>query len=378
MEIPKNKPAAQKVAQALTGLLLAEPFFGHLLLQLKLLEDETVRTECTNGVYIKYNPTFIASLPFDKVKSEFIHEIMHPAKLHPWRCDGRDHDLWNVACDYIINGELDHAGYTLDETWLLDHKYDGMSEEQVYNVVAEQPKEQQQQQIVKCYLHGQVEAAQDNSQTSKMEQEQNWIGTVLQAAQQAQQYGTLPGFLQTMVNEIKNPVVDWKSVLRQFIQQASKSDYSWARPNRRFLGLEVYLPSVKSEKLPPICVYDDTSGSRWSKKQLAFAKAEIASIIEDAKPERTYLIHGDTEVTNVEVFEAGDSITFNPKGGGGTSFEPIFKWIEEQGIEPCCFIGITDLEGSFPNTAPDYPVIWCCDVKGATAPFGEVIEVPPI
>ena len=378
MEIPKNKLVAQKIAQVVTGLLLSEPFFGSLLLQLELLEDETIKTECTNGVYIKYNPTFIASLPFDQVKSEFIHEIMHPAKLHQWRFDGRDHDLWNVACDYVINLELKDAGYTLDETWLLNDKFRGMSEEQVYNVVADQPKEQQQQQIVKCQLHGKVEAATDNGQTSKIEQQQNWTQMVLQAAQHAQYYGTLPKFLQIMVDEIKNPVVDWKSGLRKFIQQAAKNDYSWARPNQRFVGLGVYLPSMKSEKLPPICVYDDTSGSRWSKKQLAFAKAEIASIVEDARPERTYVIHGDTQVTNVEMFEAGDPITFNPKGGGGTSFEPIFQWIEEQGIEPCCFIGITDLEGSFPTVVPDYPVIWCCDEKNKTAPFGEVIEVKPI
>jgi len=376
---PKNINAAQQMSQAITQLLLQEPFFGALAMRLELIEDETIETECTNGKVIRYNPKFIEGLTHDQVKSEIIHEVQHCAKLHPFRRDGRELKTFNEACDYVINNELEAANYKLDETWLLDKQFVGMSEEQVYTQLM-QKKEEDNKQGQKPgekqgQGHGEVEDAPSSDVEGKAEQEQNWKQAILQAAQQAKQYGNLPGFVQAMVDEIKNPTVDWKSALRKFIETTAKNDFTWSRPNKRYLALGLYLPSVHSEKLPPICVYWDTSGSRWSKEQVQFAGNEIASIISDANPERTHVIYGDTQVCKVDVFEQGDVVKFDPKGGGGTSFKPIFKYIEEQGIEPCCFIGVTDLEGSFPDVAPSYPVIWVCDQKDATAPFGEVLDV---
>ena len=381
MKKQKNASAANKMSQATTQLLLQEPFFGALAMRLELIEDESIKTECTNGKYIRYNPNFINSLTHEQVKSEIIHEVCHSAKLHPFRQEGRDNEIYNQACDYVINLELKDASYKLDETWLLDVRFKGMSEEQVYTVL-EQEKQKNQQQGQRqgqgeksSKAHGQVEQATNAANESAIEQEQNWKSAVLQAAQQAQKYGELPGFVKALVDEIKNPRNDWRAELRKFLETTARNDFTWTRPSTRFMALGVYMPSVHSEKLPPICIYWDTSGSRWSSQQVAYAGAEVASIIADARPERTVVIYGDTRVTKVDVFEEGDVVKFDPKGGGGTDFRPIFEYIEKEGIEPCCLIGITDLEGSFPTTAPSYPVIWCCDERGKSAPFGEVIHV---
>jgi predicted metal-dependent peptidase len=227
----------------------------------------------------------------------------------------------------------------------------------------------------KCTGHGQVEDGQDTSAEGLAEQEQNWKQAILQAAQQASKYGKLPGFAQAMVDELKNPAIDWKAATRKFLETTAKNDYSWTRPNRRYVGQGLYLPSMHSEQLPPVVVLWDTSGSRWSNEQVRFAGSEIASIIQDARPEKTYVIACDSSIKGVQVFEQGDTIKLDAKGGGGTSFEPVFEWIEQNNVEPSCVIAITDLDGTFPDVAPSYPVLWVCDEVGKTAPFGEVLEV---
>jgi predicted metal-dependent peptidase len=61
-------------------------------------------------------------------------------------------------------------------------------------------------------------------------------------------------------------------------------------------------------------------------------------------------------------------------GGGGTSFVPVFKKVEELGITPALLIYFTDGYGTFPDEPPPYPVIWVM-TEDVTPPFGEVVKV---
>jgi predicted metal-dependent peptidase len=177
------------------------------------------------------------------------------------------------------------------------------------------------------------------------------------------------------VEEIKSPQVPWRETMRKVVQPVIiHQDFSWARPNRRWAPQGIFMPELRSERMPAGVVYWDTSGSRDYADARAEAGAEVISIIDECRPEKLYVIYGDTEVTKVEIFEPDDVITFNPVGGGGTAFEPIFSWIEENQIEPAFFIGITDAIGSFPAQAPEYPTIWCVSGRGAV-PFGERIQL---
>jgi predicted metal-dependent peptidase len=61
-------------------------------------------------------------------------------------------------------------------------------------------------------------------------------------------------------------------------------------------------------------------------------------------------------------------------GGGGTDFEPIFRYIDSQGIDPVATVVLTDLCCDSFGEAPPYPVLWVTTERG-TAPFGEVVEM---
>ena len=69
-----------------------------------------------------------------------------------------------------------------------------------------------------------------------------------------------------------------------------------------------------------------------------------------------------------------NAFDLNPVGGGGTEFGPCFDWLDEHGIRPQTLVFLTDLYGSFPPSAPAYPVLWA-STGSQKAPFGAVIPM---
>ena len=110
------------------------------------------------------------------------------------------------------------------------------------------------------------------------------------------------------------------------------------------------------------------------RRQLRLFEAEVRSILEGQRPERVYVLYFDAAVQKVETYEAGQRVDLQPVGGGGTEFGPCFEWLDERGILPQTMVFLTDLYGSFPDSAPAYPVLWA-STGGRRAPFGEVIPM---
>jgi predicted metal-dependent peptidase len=111
-----------------------------------------------------------------------------------------------------------------------------------------------------------------------------------------------------------------------------------------------------------------------SSRQLRLFEAEVRSILEGQRPQRVYILYFDAVVHKVETFEAGQRVSLNPVGGGGTEFGPCFEWLEEHGIRPQTLVFLTDLYGSFPDSEPAYPVLWA-STGGRRAPFGQVVPM---
>jgi predicted metal-dependent peptidase len=79
-------------------------------------------------------------------------------------------------------------------------------------------------------------------------------------------------------------------------------------------------------------------------------------------------------VNHVDEFQSGDVLKFEMHGGGGTDFRPPFNYIEQYQIKPACFIYLTDGYGTFPQQAPQYPVLWCITTD-VVAPWGQTIRI---
>lgn len=61
---------------------------------------------------------------------------------------------------------------------------------------------------------------------------------------------------------------------------------------------------------------------------------------------------------------------------GGTDHVCVFDYIREHRLNPCVFVGLTDLYSGFPPRRPPYPVLWLTPEHHGDAPWGKVIELP--
>ena len=84
-------------------------------------------------------------------------------------------------------------------------------------------------------------------------EEQTWDEAMHQAASLAKAQGKLPGAVEETVRGAHGSTVDWRTLLRRYMTDASNSDYSWSLPNRRFIDSGLYLPSIRSEGIDTRC-----------------------------------------------------------------------------------------------------------------------------
>ena len=206
--------------------------------------------------------------------------------------------------------------------------------------------------------------------------EADWKIAVQQALAIATARGKVPGGIKEMVGEALKSRVDWKAVLRQFLQQAWLAmDYTWRLPAASYVPYGLYLPRLASESLPRIVVTYDTSAS-VSSRLIAEFKAELRVIIEELCPEETLLIYCDAVIKEIIRFMAGEELVFKEiPGRGGTDFRPPFAWVDQEGADPVCLIYFTDMDGIAPKEPPAYPVLWVSPPTSFNAPWGEHVEM---
>ena len=378
------------------AMILSEPFFGVLARKLLIVEDPTCKSTWTDGVSLGLNPPYVETLTDLQLRGELARSVMHPAHGHNWRRGGRDPDRWNRACHYAINPLVLGAGFQLPPGALVDGRFLGKSAEEIYAQLREEDCESQQQALPDAGSLGtggaQAPAAPGTGPASEFEPEEvrdrpvdadgnvegQWKVAMLQAAQAARMRGAMGGDREAMVQAASRPSVDWRAVLHRFVNEASKTDYTWSRPNSRYTHLGLYLPSLHTQAVGDAVFVRDTSGSVFGETQRQFA-AEIEAVFHQLQPARLFVIDCDARINQVQVFERGDALDLGPvKGGGGTSFRAPFAWLEKEGVDPAFLVYLTDLDGAFPASRPAYPTLWASTIplhKTKAPPFGETVDV---
>lgn len=402
----KSYTAQRMIQRARTHLLKGRPegrgaFFGQLAMRMELIADPDGRylppwgrTMGVDGRNLFFAPEWVEKRSADELLAVVAHEILHICLSHHTRRGNRNPQLFNMACDYAINLELKDCGFTLPEPCCCDERFRDMSAERIFTIL--------ESECVKVTITGKGDGEgwgvvldmpgsggdgkgdgdQDGKRNAPTQEEieqerRHWQMAAAQAAAaaRAQQQGNLPGFAERFLADLARPKVDPWEMLRELCSATRKSDYTWSRPNRRFISSGNYWPSVHSEDaMGRMVIVGDTSGSIDDTMLAEFGR-HMNAIKEDYRPEELIVIWCDAGVANVERFGPDDDLVLTPKGGGGTDFRPPFEWVENNMEEPpVVFVYFTDLQGSFPAKQPEYPVIWCTIIPG-TAPFGTTIEV---
>jgi predicted metal-dependent peptidase len=338
-------------------------FLSSISVMLKHEFSEEIPTAATDGLSILYNPAFFMELSKEERLALLAHEVWHVAYQHLIRKCNKDHLLWNMAGDYVINLMLVNSGFTLPKGGLVDKKFTGWSTEQVYDYLKESQDELPEftPDLIPREL--------------TPEEQEKATGTLVKAVQQAiasDQAGSVPEEILKAVDDLINPKISWTEILYRYFDEKVKEIESWKRPNKKFLP-EFYIPSKYNENLGNITVAIDTSGS-INKELLTNFLSEINYINKTYKPNSLTILDCDTRIHNIYKVDSFDDIgELQFKGGGGTKLSPVIDYCNEN--QTNLLLYFTDLYAQPITKEPAYPVLWLCYSDHKPAFIGETIYV---
>jgi predicted metal-dependent peptidase len=162
------------------------------------------------------------------------------------------------------------------------------------------------------------------------------------------------------------------------VTQSISKDHSWARPNRRFLGSGLYLPSLQSDAVDHALVAIDTSGSVSDRQAQEAFSDELQGLLDTGAVDKVTVVYCDAMIHGEpEEYHRGDVIELRRPGGGGTNFAPVTQWAADQ--QAACLIYLTDLACWSFGEDPGLPVLWAKwgAFKHPNIPFGEEVEIDP-
>ena len=362
-ESEKSK-IVEKLITARVGLLLKHPFFGNLATRMKLVDaSEWCGTLATDGRTFYYNNGFVHKLTPKEAEFGFAHEVLHNVFDHMGRRDSRDPTLSNIAADYAANQILKDERIGVVPSFIKifqDDKYRGMSYEQIYDILYEKAEKIDMGslgELLDEHLDGDGDGDSDGDEDGNKdgkgrprltEEEKKQIRDEMKeavmAAAQSAGAGRVPAGIRRMISDFTEPKMDWRQILRMNIQSIFKSNFSFARPNRKSQHCGAILPGMMNEETIDVSVAIDMSGSISDVMAKDFI-SEVKGIMDEYKDFRLDLWCFDTEVYNYIRFTpdvADDILSYEVKGGGGTDFDANYEFMKREDIIPKKFIMFTD------------------------------------
>jgi len=359
-----DREVRETLVTARVGLLLRSSFFGNLATRLKLVNaDDWCATAATDGRHFYYNTRFIKMLKPKEIEFLFGHEVLHVCYDHFGRRGERDPQLWNVANDFAVNGDLKKhkvGEFITSVPCLYDAKYEGKASEEIYDDLYEKADKISLSDLLDRVLDEHLDGDEGEGdgegkepgkggkrpRLTKEEREKikDEIKEAILSAAQTCDAGTLPGGIKRIIQNLTEPKMSWRELLRMQLESTIKSDYTWLRSSRKGWHVDAVMPGMKNTDMIDIMVFMDMSGSIGEQQGRDFL-SEIRGIMETFDAYRIMVACFDTEVYNLQVFtsENLDSIdTYDLMGGGGTDFECMFNFMKAQDIEPKRLVVFTD------------------------------------
>ena len=404
---PAPVAAEEALSKAKVKLMIKKDcaFFATLILQTPVywLTADEVPTAATDGKNLFFNPDFFMGLDAEERVFLLLHEVMHNVYEHGIRLGFRDNSTWNEAGDYVINDELIQRGFKMPKDGLHDSNYRDMSADEIYEDLIKKkdkggsnaptpwpdiqapPDNQQGDGNPDKSGNGQGSSGQNQSQglggipaPSAQEVADHNKDLLIQATQASQmsgdKAGTVPGSLERILDKMLKPKLPWNKILAKFLFSLNKNDYSWRKPNRRFISQGIIMPSLHSEGVGKIDFAVDTSGS-VSEADFNRFISEIGYVFKTFNPKEIGVMQFDSILqSNDKCCSVQDFLKIKFSGGGGTRIEPVLEVFKDNDAK--ALVILTDgylYHGE--ELDPKKPVIWCVYSNPRFVPnFGTVIH----
>lgn len=412
----KDVPTALQhhIRSQLSYIVVKGAFFAALLYgELELVLTESIPIAATDGKKVYLNPHNFETRSLKQGAFIICHEILHFVRgdclmLHKFHEDkyvlynGKklpySSEVMNWAEDFVINAMLKAANLgEMPDDALYDESLAKTGMESSLDVYAQllQRGGKGQASMLKGGQYqrpgqgkpfdilidpGKAAAAADNPQKRTQ--------AVAAAAEVARQQGQLPACIARLLGDMLEPKVSWQDQIRSAInRRAGEPGYDWKLPDKRLIIRTpdpIYFARASHYGCGTIAIGVDVSGSIYQDPTIIRRFfAEMAGIIADLNPARLVVLWCDAAVQRVDDIEDPDDLNQlrceinqagGVNGGGGTDFRPVFDDITKIDETPDLLVFFTDGYGTFPERAPEYPVVWGM-ITDHKCPWGDIVRV---
>ena len=403
----KKRKYMKRLLMSRMRILLNHGFYGLLLMHMIYAIDENCETAATDGKRLFFGPEFLDDLSDSELDFIMMHEILHVVLQHVLRYGERDKELFNIACDIVVNSnilksnDMDLDSITLkkygESMHLTPDGEEGyeFTAEQVYELLqVPEEKKSEGKKSGKSKKSGESKAPSSWDDHSRWDSEEDkellrdlWVKRFRDAAEAisirdpSNARGTIPLCAERLLEELRKPQIDWREILISFVQE-EVVDYSFVPPDRRFDESPFFLPDFneKDDVVEDILFMIDTSGS-MSDEMITAAYSEVKGAIDQFNGKlKGWLGFFDAAIVEPRPFENEDEFrVIKPAGGGGTDFNIIFLYVQEhmQDKLPASIIILTDGYAPFPkeSLAMGIPVLWLLNNEEVEPPWGKVARI---
>ena len=374
----------QRLDKAVVAIMGNEKYCA--LAGILMIGDRSIKgdipTACTNGRDEMYGHDFVDTLTDAELRFLVLHESFHKLYRHltTWEWMWKeDADRANRACDYVINLQIrdeNKDGFAvMPECGLIDEKYRGMNAAQVYKSLGDNPPDDGGDG---GFDEHDWEGAKELTDAEQRDLERDIDEAIRQGALMAGKLGT---GAERDFSDMLKPQVNWREVMREFVTSTcSGSDYStYRRLNRRYVALDLPMPTGVTETVEGIVVAGDMSGS-IGQREMSVIVSEAKHCFGTVKPDWVRMLYWDTEIAGDEKYDNAELDNFvnttKPRGGGGTDVNCVPTYMQEHGINPQAVIVITDGHLYRGWGQWSHPVLWVIiDNENAKPDCGKYIHV---
>ena len=378
----------ESLARTSKELMLKEPFYGLLLLSLNKKWDKRVPTAgvSKNGVnfQLTINEDFWNSLSDNHKRGLLKHELLHIGFFHI-QCQDEfpNKRVANIAMDIEINQYIDaedlpEGGCTLES--FAEYNLPPKAGCREYYKLLMQAKEQEEQSGSGGKIsemsdmgdgeqhssgdmvpdHGTWKDFEDLSEAEKKLLESQTAHILKEIADSVEKSrGTIPGEFKGILERLRHvepPKFDWRSYVRRFAGGAKEVFTKKLRrkDNKRFEEN----PGLKIKNKRHLLVAIDTSGSVSDKEVKEFLN-EIHHIHKTGS--EVTILQCDTTIRSIEKYKPNEDITLH--GRGGTDFDPVLEYYNENQRKYTCLFYLTDGECST-DVKPRGKMLWVISTRG--------------
>ena len=368
---------------------------------------------------MSYDRDFVNNTRPEELVYIVAHEILHAINGHCFRASDREFEVWNMACDHVINSHLDkdidsnNLKMTKPESRffipILVTKHFNWSTERVYEWMMKSAKSKAVKDdngnpipgLTEVYIPGAGEGGKDftvifnvdmksfDKNTQTVAAQSNLVAQVRAHVNSAQQgRGLVPGNIYGMLKHLIDVEIPPEELLEVAIKNilVESDTRSWRSINKRLYAHGIMSCANEYDEImgDVICLIDH-SGSISDKDAMKFGGAikNCAALFQNLH----ILYHDTKQQGDVKIMSSDEAMRtdklFELHGRGGTCHDEAFDYVQEcydHGIQISVVLTFTDWMSniediwnrySWHNEVPMFNVVPSKSYSNINAKFGK-------